>query len=87
MQGTIEHNSLGDIIFIHDWTDNVEEAVRSVLCIVRPDPTGSPWGRDIIEAMSMVALSSQQAKKKFSSNREKRAGWYAPAISLTSPQP
>ena len=53
MQGTIEHNSLGDIIFIHDWTDNVEEAVRSVHCIVRPDPTGSPWGRDIIEAMSM----------------------------------
>lgn len=44
MQGTIEHNSLGDIIFIHDWTDNVEEAVRSVHCIVRPDPTGPPGG-------------------------------------------
>ena len=53
MQGTIEQNSLGDISYIHDWTDNVEEAVRSVHCIVRPDPTGSPWGRDIIEAMSM----------------------------------
>ncbi len=53
MQGTIERNGLGDIIVLHDWTDNVEEAVRSVHCIVRPDPTGSPWGRDIIEAMSM----------------------------------
>ena len=53
MQGTIERNGLGDIIVLHDWTDNVEEAVRSIHCIVRPDPTGSPWGRDIIEAMSM----------------------------------
>lgn len=53
MQGTIDRNGLGDLVFLHDWTDNVEDAVRSVHCIVRPDPTGSPWGRDIIEAMSM----------------------------------
>ena len=53
MQGTIDRNGLGDIIFLHDWTDNVEEAVRPVHCIVCPDPAGSPWGRDIIEAMSM----------------------------------
>lgn len=53
MQGAIDHNGLDDIIFLHDWIDNVEDAFRSVHCIVRPDPTGSPWGRDIIEAMSM----------------------------------
>lgn len=48
----VEAMGLGDVIRLHPWTDDAAGALGSCHCLVRPDPTGSPWGRDIIEAMS-----------------------------------
>lgn len=44
---------LGDVFRLEGWADNVPEKMRAMHCIVRPDLTGSPWGRDVIEAMSI----------------------------------
>ncbi len=49
----IHSNGLEDHIHIEGWVNNVEEAMINMHCIIRPDRTGSPWGRDIIEAMSL----------------------------------
>lgn len=44
---------IGDIFRLEGWTGNVEEKMKAMHCVVRPDATGSPWGRDVIEAMSI----------------------------------
>ncbi len=45
--------NLEDVMRLEGWTNNVETHMKTMHCIVRPDATGSPWGRDIIEAMSL----------------------------------
>lgn len=49
----IEAQNLEDIVKIEGWVNDVEAAMQEMHCIIRPDLTGSPWGRDIIEAMSL----------------------------------
>lgn len=49
----IRQNDLQDLISLHGWVTDVENEMAKMHCIVRPDRTGSPWGRDIIEAMSL----------------------------------
>jgi glycosyltransferase involved in cell wall biosynthesis len=49
----IEANGIGDIITLAGFTDDPEGEMRKCHLIVRPDATGQPWGRDIIESMSM----------------------------------
>lgn len=49
----IEENHIGDIISLNGWTDDAESQMKEMHCLLRPDDTGSPWGRDVIEAMSM----------------------------------
>ena len=46
-------SGIGDIFRLEGWTDDAQAKMKSMHCIVRPDATGSPWGRDVIEAMSM----------------------------------
>ncbi len=49
----IKRYSIADIAIYEGWTDDVEGAMRSLHWIVRPDHDGSPWGRDVLEAMSL----------------------------------
>ena len=49
----LAHTGLEDIVHLHGWTDNVETAMLSMHCIVKPDVIGQPWSRDIIEALSL----------------------------------
>lgn len=49
----IHHNGIQDLIKFHGWTADVENHMKKMHCVIRPDKTGSPWGRDIIEAMSI----------------------------------
>ena len=49
----LAHTGLEDIVHLHGWTDNVEKAMLSMHCIVKPDVIGQPWSRDIIEALSL----------------------------------
>jgi glycosyltransferase involved in cell wall biosynthesis len=42
-----------DLVVIHGWVDDVEKKMHSIGLVIRPDLSGSPWGRDIIEAMSL----------------------------------
>jgi glycosyltransferase involved in cell wall biosynthesis len=46
------------------WVSDVPLAMRDVDIVLRPDLTGSPWGRDIVEAMSnglpVLAAGSNQ---------------------------
>jgi len=46
--------SLGvdDLVRFHGWTDDVPAVLDRIDMLVRPDLSGSPWGRDIVEAMS-----------------------------------
>ena len=46
-------HKMKDIATLDGWTSDVEETMSAMHCIVRPDFTGSPWGRDVIEAMSV----------------------------------
>lgn len=53
LNDVIKDKSISDIITVEGFTDHPEiEMLRSHL-IVRPDATGQPWGRDIIESMSI----------------------------------
>lgn len=62
--GEIEKNGLGDIVEFRGFTDQPEEEMRKCHLIVRPDATGQPWGRDVIESLSMgrpvLATGSRQ---------------------------
>ncbi len=49
----LRQQGLEDVMHLEGWTNDVEERMKDMHCIVRPDATGSPWGRDIIEAMSL----------------------------------
>ncbi len=49
---TVEKH-LQDVFHLEGWINDVESAMQNMHCIVRPDSTGSPWGRDVLEAMSL----------------------------------
>ncbi|OMQ01882.1 glycosyltransferase [Lawsonia intracellularis] len=49
----IQSYKLTDFIHLEGWVNNVEQHMAAMHCMIRPDRTGSPWGRDIIEAMSI----------------------------------
>jgi len=49
----IRLNSLEDVVVFKGFTDQPEEEMARCHLIVRPDATGQPWGRDVIESMSM----------------------------------
>lgn len=49
----LRQKKLEDVMHLEGWTNDVEAHMKTMHCIVRPDATGSPWGRDIIEAMSL----------------------------------
>ena len=53
LQARIALLGIEDLVIIHGWVDDVEKEMRSVVLVIRPDLSGSPWGRDIIEAMSL----------------------------------
>lgn len=48
----VKQNGLSALIELPGWVDDIEPAMSSIDLMLRPDLTGSPWGRDIIEAMS-----------------------------------
>lgn len=52
LQEIADHN-LEDIVIFKGFTDEPEEEMKRCHLIVRPDATGQPWGRDVIESMSM----------------------------------
>jgi len=41
-----------DLVQFHGWTDDVPAVLGDLDLLLRPDQSGSPWGRDIVEAMS-----------------------------------
>ncbi|MBE6442016.1 MAG: glycosyltransferase family 4 protein [Desulfovibrio desulfuricans] len=49
----VEHKGLQDIVRMEGWVNDVERAMEGMHVVVRPDKTGCPWGRDVIEAMSL----------------------------------
>jgi glycosyltransferase involved in cell wall biosynthesis len=49
----VQKKRLQDLVSFHGWVEDVESQISNMHCIVRPDRTGSPWGRDVIEAMSI----------------------------------
>lgn len=53
MKAFVDQRGLRDVVHFHGWTEDVESAMAGCHCVVRPDATGSPWGRDVIEALSM----------------------------------
>lgn len=73
----IIQNRLDDILRLEGWTDDVEASMRNVHCVIRPDLTGSPWGRDVLEAMSLgrpvLATGSVDVFVK-----EGKTGWLVP---------
>lgn len=73
----VRTNDLADIIKFEGWTNDAEAMMKPMHCIVRPDATGSPWGRDVIEAMSMgrpvIATGSNEVFVKNGST-----GWLVP---------
>jgi len=48
----VQMYGLTDLIRLKGWTDNIDQAMKGSAVILRTDRTGSPWGRDIVEAMS-----------------------------------
>lgn len=44
---------IGDLLRFEPWVEDTETAMAGLHCLVRPDASGSPWGRDIIESMSL----------------------------------
>nr|WP_321513243.1 glycosyltransferase family 4 protein [uncultured Pseudodesulfovibrio sp.] len=49
----VERSNLHDIVDFRGFTDHPEEEMRKTHLVVRPDVTGQPWGRDVIEAMCL----------------------------------
>lgn len=52
IRSCIDAEKIGDVLKLSGWCSNVEKEMKNFHCIVRPDNSGLPWGRDIIEAMS-----------------------------------
>lgn len=77
IEAFIRTGNLNDVIKIEPWVNDVESAIKQACCIVRPDKSGSPWGRDIIEAMSLgrpvLATGSLDIFV-----RENKTGWLVP---------
>lgn len=74
----LRQKKLEDVMRLEGWTNDVETGMKSMHCIVRPDATGSPWGRDVIEAMSLgrpvLATGTEDVFI-----REGETGWLVPA--------
>ena len=49
----ISQSGLEDIMEFPGFVDNPEEEMQRIHLLLRPDTTGKPWGRDVIEAMSL----------------------------------
>ncbi|WFS62736.1 glycosyltransferase family 4 protein [Pseudodesulfovibrio thermohalotolerans] len=60
----IEQNGLRETVVFKGFTDQPEEEMKKCHLIVRPDAAGQPWGRDVIESLSMgrpvLATGSRQ---------------------------
>lgn len=52
LQQSVKDNNLEDYIKFPGWVEDVEKEIRSMDIILRPDTSGCPWGRDVIESMS-----------------------------------
>lgn len=48
-----QESKISDILKLEPYTGDPQGQMEAVHCIIRPDDSGSPWGRDVIEAMSM----------------------------------
>ncbi|MBI4395886.1 MAG: glycosyltransferase family 4 protein [Elusimicrobia bacterium] len=48
----IEDNELQERLLILPYTYEIFEALKAMDVVVRPSPSGDPWGRDIIESMA-----------------------------------
>lgn len=78
IQNFITRNGLDDILHMEGWTNNVESAMADMHCLIRPDETGQPWGRDIIEAMSLGRpVLATGTETQFIHEAEN--GWLVPA--------
>lgn len=53
LEAQISEHGIQDIVRMEGWEQDVEARMREMHCMIRTDVTGSPWGRDVIEAMSM----------------------------------
>lgn len=53
VQAFLQAYELTECVHLEGWVDNVQVNMKNMHCMIRPDRTGSPWGRDIIEAMSI----------------------------------
>ena len=73
----VEERGIGDIVRLEGWVNDVEQTMREIHCVVRPDLSGSPWGRDIVEAMSLgrpvLATGTQDVFVK-----PGKTGWLVP---------
>nr|WP_275406376.1 glycosyltransferase [Pseudodesulfovibrio sp. JC047] len=49
----VERSKLQDIVDFRGFTDTPEEEMRKTNLVIRPDVSGQPWGRDVIEALSL----------------------------------
>lgn len=73
----LRQRGLEDVMRLEGWADNVEERMKDMHCIVRPDATGSPWGRDVIEAMSLGRPVLATGRENVFI-REGHTGWLVP---------
>lgn len=78
LRNRIAQAGIGDIMQIHAHTETPEAQMAAMHCVIRPDASGSPWGRDIIEAMSLgrpvLATGDSDVFVKPGGN-----GWLVPA--------
>jgi glycosyltransferase involved in cell wall biosynthesis len=52
LERMIADAGIGDVISFQGFAADPEAEMRAVHLVLRPDLTGHPWGRDVIEAMS-----------------------------------
>jgi glycosyltransferase involved in cell wall biosynthesis len=52
LERMIADAGLGDVVSFQGFAVDPEAEMRAVHLVLRPDLTGHPWGRDVIEAMS-----------------------------------
>ncbi len=53
LKKSIHNQNVDDIVHYKGWVSNVEDVMREMHWIISPSRAGAPWGRDIIEAMSL----------------------------------
>lgn len=77
----VKDAGIDDIVRFNGWRNDAQAAMRGVHCVARPDATGSPWGRDVIEAMSLgrpvLAAGSEEVFVK-----PGKTGWLVKAGSV-----